>query len=112
MFEHHKDQPLAPEVIEITDSMLNQEIKEYFEKNKLKYTTQSRLAPNFYKKVKYVVHISNLKFYMEQGLIIDKIHRGVKFIQSKWLKPYIDLNVRKRMIAESDFEKEFFKLLV
>ena len=112
LFEHHKDQPLAPEVIEITSSMLSEQVQEFFEKNNLKYSTQSRLAPNFYKKVKYVLHINNLKFYMEQGLVVDKIHRGVKFIQSEWLKSYVELNTQKRMQASSDFEKDFFKLLV
>ena len=92
--------------------MLSEEVKDFYKNNNIRYSTQKRLAPNFYSKTKYVVHISNLKFYMEQGLVIDKIHRGVKFIQTKWLKPYIDLNVQKRMAAESDFEKDFFKLLV
>ena len=90
--------------------MLSEQVQEFCEKNNLKYSTQSRLAPNFYKKVKYVLHINNLKFYMEQSLVVDKINRGVEFIQSEWLKSYVELNTQKRMQASSDFEKDFFKV--
>ena len=103
---------MAPDVLEITHSMLSEEVKDFYKNNNIRYSTQKRLAPNFYSKTKYVVHISNLKFYMEQGLLVNKIRRGIKFIQSEWLKPYIELNTRKRMEATSDFEKDFFKLLV
>ena len=112
LYDEHKDQPLAPEVLEITEDMLCDHAKNFLEQYNIKYCTQTRLTQNFYKKTKYVVHISNLKFYLDQGLVLDKIHRGVKFIQTKWLKPYIELNTRKRVNATSDFEKSFFKLLV
>ena len=42
---------------------------------------------------------------------LNKIHRGIKLIESDWLKPYIDLNTKLRAAATSDFEKDFFKLM-
>ena len=92
--------------------MLCDEAKNFLKNHNLKYSTQTRLTPNFFAKKNYVVHISNLKFYLNQGMVLDTIHRGVKFVQTKWLKEYVDFNTEKRKHATSDFEKDFFKLLV
>ena len=43
---------------------------------------------------------------------LTKTYRALKFKQSEWMKKYIDFNTKKRMNAASDFEKDFFKLMV
>lgn len=112
LFESHKDQPLAPENITITRDMLPPYVVDLMTQNGQKFTEQTRLAPNFYDKERMVLHVLNLKFYMEQGLELTKVHRGIKFHHSHWLKPYIDLNTRKRVEATSEFERSFYKLLI
>ena len=87
----HNDYPLAPERITV---------------NKVE-----KLIPNLNNKTKYVIHHETLKLYLSLGLKLTKIHRGIKFDESAWLKPYIDLNTDLRAKATNDFEKDFFKLM-
>ena len=87
----HNDYPLAPEQIVV---------------NKVK-----KLIPNLGNKKKYVIHYENLKQYLSLGLKLVKIHRGIKFEESPWLKIYIDINTDLRTKAKNDFEKDFFKLM-
>ena len=87
----HNDYPLAPERLTI---------------NKVE-----KLIPNLNDKKNYITYYENLKLYEKLGLKITRIHRGVKFEESDWMKPYIDLNTRLRTEAKNDFEKDFFKLL-
>ena len=87
----HNDHPLAPEQIEM---------------NKVE-----KLIPNLRDKDKYVLHHKNLKQYLDLGLELTRIHRGIKFEESEWLKPYIDMNTKLRTKGNNDFEKDFFKLM-
>ena len=88
----HNDYPLAPERIMC--------------KNKVE-----KLIPNLQDKEKYVIHYKNLKQYLDLGLELTCIHRGIKFEESEWLKTYIDINTKLRTEANNNFEKEFFKLM-
>ena len=87
----HNDYPLAPEQIVV---------------NKVK-----KLIPNLGDKKKYVIHYENLKQYLNLGLKLVSVHRGIKFEESPWLKSYIDINTDLRTKAKNDFEKDFFKLM-
>ena len=89
----HNDYPLAPESI------------------KLEGADVVKLVPNLNDKQKYILHYENLKLYESLGMNITKIHRGLTFKESAWLKGYIDLNTTLRTKASNDFEKDFFKLM-
>ena len=67
----HNDYPLAPERIMMC-------------KNKVE-----KLIPNLRDKKKYILHYKNLEQYLDLGLELICIHRGIKFVESEWLKPYI-----------------------
>ena len=89
----HNDYPFAPERIMIG-------------KNKVE-----KLIPNLRNKEKYVIHYKKLKQDLNSGLKLTNIHRGIKFEESEWLNPYIDMNSKLRAKATNKFEKDFFKLM-
>ena len=70
-----------------------------------------KLVPNLQDKKNYVIHIQALNQALQQGLILDRIHRAIEFVQSPLLKTYIDFNTQLRTAATNDFEKDFFKLM-
>ena len=52
-----------------------------------------------------------LKEPLNHRLILKKVHKDIKFNQTAWLKPYIDMNTKLRQKAKNNFEKDFFKLM-
>ena len=88
----HNDYPLCPERVECDHGV-------------------KKLIPNLRHKNNYVVHYKTLIQYLNLGMELKKIHRGIKFIECDFLKPYIDINVKLRTEAKNDFEKDFFKLM-
>ena len=91
LHDEHNEYPLAPE--------------------RLRVNKVDKLIPNLRNKEKYVVHYENLKLYLNLGLKLTKIHRGIKFNERAWLKDYIQLNTDLRTKGKTDFEKDFFKLM-
>ena len=100
---------MAPEHLTITKDMLSSYAQQLLGDDRSWRPTE-KLIPNLADKTKYVVHCRNLQFYVRRGLIITKIHRIVSFFQSKWLKPWIDVCTRQRIMAKSDFEADLAKL--
>ena len=92
LHDKHNNYPLCPEQVEC--------------KNKVK-----KLIPNLRDKKNYVIHYKNLIQYLDLGLKVTHIHSGIKFIESEWMKPYIDMNTALRAKAKNNFEKEFYKLM-
>ena len=88
----HNDYPFCPEKVQC--------------KNRVE-----KLIPNLRDKTKYVIHYKNLIQCLKTGMKLKKIHRGIKFIESEWMKPYIEMNTNLRTKAKNNFEKDFFKLM-
>ena len=66
----HNDYPLCPERVKC--------------KNRVE-----KLIPNLRNKTKYVIHYKNLIQCLKLGMKLKKIHRGIKFVESEWMKPYM-----------------------
>jgi hypothetical protein len=103
----HNAYPLAPESMMVQDEMLS----DYATKLQTSQQKTKKLIPNLYHKKNYIVHYKTLQLYMKFGLKVKTIHKGIKFYQTEWMKPYIDFNTGMRKKAKSDFEKDLFKLM-
>ena len=91
LWESHNDYPLAPE--------------------KMIVNGVEKLICHFKPRQNYVVHYRNLRQYLEMGMKITAVHRGISFYQSSWMEPYIKKNTELRKTAANNFEKDFFKLM-
>ena len=88
----HNDYPFCPEKVKCKNGV-------------------EKLIPNLRDKTKYIIHYKNLIQCLRAGMKLKKIHRGIKFVESEWMKPYIDKNTNLRAKAKNNFEKDFFKLM-
>ena len=62
----------------------------------MKINKCSKLTCTMQNKENYVIHIRALKQALNNGLILKKVYKVIKFNQEAWLKPYIDMNTRLR----------------
>ena len=97
----HDAYPLAPEQLIVEHNDLSQYNKNAIEmlKNQDVKTTMGKckkLTPNLRNKKNYVCNIVNLQLYLNQGMILTKIHRIVKYNQAPFMNDYIDFNTNKR----------------
>ena len=108
----HNDYPLAPERFAIDYKYLS-ETQVALRRNysMAKSSGNVKLVPNLLSKQKYMVHYLNLKFYLQHGMVLVKVHRVIRFRQAPWLASYIQKNQDLRAAARTDFEKDFFKLM-
>ena len=102
-----KNLPYCPEHKTVEFEELSPYQQQFEEANK----PTEKLMLTQYDKKNYIVHYRMLKFYLNQGMELEAIHRVIRFRQSKWLKPYIETNTKRRMESKTAFEKDFFKLL-
>ena len=91
LWETHNDYPLAPE--------------------KMIVNGVEKLICHFKPRKNYVVHYRNLRQYLEMGMRITAVHRGISCNQGPWMEPYIRKNTELRKTAANSFEKDFFKLM-
>ena len=54
-------------------------------------TEVEKLVPNLRNKERYVLHYRNLQLYLSLIMRLTKIHRALRFNQSPWMEPYIQM---------------------
>ena len=106
------DFPFAPESGEITEDMFTDFMKTFHQTLEPNHTYKSgrKLLLTQYNRELYICHFAILKFYLEMGMTLNKVHRVVKYKQKAWLKEYIDFNSQQRASSNNAFDKDFYKL--
>ena len=61
----------------------------------MKINNCTKLVCNVQGKENYVVHIRALKQALNHRLKLTKVHRVIEFRQEAWLKPYIDIILKR-----------------
>ena len=74
----------------------------------MKIRREEKLVPSLKCKKRYVKHIKALDQALKHGLKLKKVHRVMKFHQSKLMKAYIMLNTKLMKEAKNESEKDFF----
>ena len=90
LHDFHNDFPLAPELLEVNGI--------------------HKLIPNLRDKEKMVLHGKSLQLFISPGMKLKKIHRGMKFREEAFMRPFIEHNTKLKTAAKNDFEKDLFKL--
>ena len=91
LHDFHNDFPLAPELLETNG----------FQK----------LIPNLQDKQKMVLDKRSLQLFLSLGMVLKKIHRGKKFHQEAFMKPFIEHNTKLRSLSKMTLTKIFSSLL-
>ena len=76
LHEIHNDLPSLPEIMKIEKV--------------------GKLLANLHDKTEYVIHIRNLKQALNNGLVLVKVHKVIKFDQNAKLKLYMNTDLRKK----------------
>jgi len=105
-----KDLPFAPRHFSIEKQHLSPYNQRLTEEIQIPNFTGKKLIADQFDKMKYITHIANLKFYLEHGMQLGKIHKVLRFKQKAVFKPYIELCVEERAKTSSLAEKNLWKL--
>ena len=71
-----------------------------------------KLVCSFLSKRRYTVLGHLLKFYLDRGMRLTKVHRAIRFSAAPYYKPYITHNTEQRNLFKDDPTlKDFYKLL-
>ena len=106
------DLPLAPETNYVEQEMFSPYMNQFYEKLRpnCRFNSTKKLLLHHFDKENYIVHFAVLKYYLELGAQLKKVHSGIKYTQKPWLKSYIEENSYKRQNSKTDFEKAYYKL--
>lgn len=111
LHEKHNSFPLAAERLNINEEMLSPySTRGLHEIYGMTTHSATKLTGTLLDKEKYLVHGFNLKYYLQAGLKLKKIHRIITFTQTKCIAPYIEYCTRQRKLAKTETEKNYWKV--
>ena len=107
------DYPLAPEVMQIQTEMLSEKqmrLRRLYYGNSDPFSR--KLICSLFLKKHYVVFSETLKFYIDRGIKVTKLHRAIRFETKEMLANYIQFNTTQRTaVGKDECKLNFFKLM-
>ena len=102
LHDSREDFPLAPTKEKIYYKSLGEKQQELLEimGETRPYSQGKKLIQTLSDKKNYTVHYITLKLYVSLGMEVKKVHRVLKFKQSFWLKPYMELNTERKRVTK------------
>ena len=76
---------------------------------RMKIDKCEKLMFNLYDMKIYDIDIRVLKETLDHEIILEKVHKVIKFNKEAWLRPYIETNAALRTKAKNGFEKDVFR---
>ncbi|MEM8728266.1 MAG: hypothetical protein AAGE99_06205, partial [Chlamydiota bacterium] len=110
LHQEHRDLPLIFNNAGIDYGMLSPYSRRCLREQEINTYDRTKLCSDFLPKTKIAMHYLNLRFYLQEGLIIKKLYCAVRFEQRAFIKPHINIIAEKRKNASTDFAKRNLKL--
>jgi hypothetical protein len=104
LHDSHNDYPLAPERVVVEEQMLSERQLDLRAQYSMSHCASSKLIPNFFDKKEMLLHYRTLRFYLEHGMTLTKVHKAIRFKQARWLQPYIQTNTEMRAKTKDPVE--------
>ena len=99
--------PFALEKVKITYNHLSNYMKQRAHSEKHMY---ERLAGHHLKKTEQLYDAQTLQFYVNRGIVVEKLHAVYQFEQDDFLKEYIKKNISKRKMTNCPLKGNVYKL--
>ena len=113
LHERDDDYPLAPEVMTIEPEIIGEKQHnlraQYFA---VACPYSRKLICSFLPKKNYVVLCQLLRFNLDRGMRLVKLHRAIRFKSSPYVASYIANNTAKRQHYKHDDVKKAFYMLI
>ena len=107
LHDRDDDFPMEPELMTIAPASTGPKQHELRAKYFAAACPHSRkLICSFLPKKRYVVLGHMLRFYLDRGMKLTKMHHGIKFTASNYLSQYIENNTNKRAMFKKDDVKK------
>jgi hypothetical protein len=107
----HSDYPLCPVRKTVKKTEFSPTTVKVMNEYQLNYTATPKLCGTLEPKRNYLIHYRNLKFALQKGLKLIKVHAVIKFRQERWMADFIERCVQLRNASQSQFAKDLAKLV-
>ena len=108
----HQDFPMAPAREPVDSMWLSSYQLDLLEEYHLpKVSMCNKMLQILYDKKDNTLHYVSIKIHKRDRPEVSKLHKVLKFRQSKWMAKCIELNTRLRQAATNKIAENFFKLM-